>query len=197
MGWGEETAMPVSRRCQAYACPPDSSWTAQQARNGLIDLGDRIGSFRLLIRGRDAKFTGAFDAIFAAEGVKGVKTRSRPRARTITPRDGYASREPSAPTGCSSTTNGTFYRSSASTSAITAGTGRTSPGSNDRSTTTAKSAHCAEFWENVLGYMGEGLPSGLFQPLVPGSGHGIEVPLATGARGQQREEPAAPGPAHR
>ncbi|WP_260479053.1 transposase [Kibdelosporangium aridum] len=52
---------------------PDGQWTTQQARNLLIDLGDRADGFRYLIRDRAGQFTASFDAVFASAGIKIVK----------------------------------------------------------------------------------------------------------------------------
>lgn len=42
----------------------------QQARNLMIDLGDRAANFTHLPRDRNGKFTPAFDAVFTTEGIK-------------------------------------------------------------------------------------------------------------------------------
>ena len=49
---------------------PDGAWTAQAARNFLMDLGQRTASAKFLIRDRAGQFTGSFDAVFTAEGTR-------------------------------------------------------------------------------------------------------------------------------
>ena len=66
---------------------PTGAWTAQQARNLLKDLDDRIATSRFLVRDRAGQFTTAFHAALADVGIDTVKIPPRcPRANCFAER---------------------------------------------------------------------------------------------------------------
>jgi putative transposase len=66
---------------------PDGPWTAQQARNLLMDLGDRAERFRILIRDRAGQFTDTFDTVLTDAGITICKIPPRsPKANAYAER---------------------------------------------------------------------------------------------------------------
>ena len=66
---------------------PTGPWAAQQARNLLMDLGERADHLKFLIRDRDTRFTMAFDSVFTSLGARVIRTPVRsPRANAIAER---------------------------------------------------------------------------------------------------------------
>jgi transposase InsO family protein len=61
---------------------PDGRWVTQQARNLLMELGDKGIRPRFLVRDRDSKFTRDFDEVFRSEGIRVIKAPVQaPKAR--------------------------------------------------------------------------------------------------------------------
>ena len=63
------------------------TWVAQQARELLTEMGAQAGRFHMLIRDCDAKFTAAFDHVFAADDIRVIRTPVRaPKANAYAER---------------------------------------------------------------------------------------------------------------
>ena len=77
----------ASRRVWLAGCTtnPDGGWVTQQARN--LSFTGLLERTRFLIRDRDSKYSGPFDAVFGSEQIRIVKTPVRsPKANAIAER---------------------------------------------------------------------------------------------------------------
>jgi transposase len=66
---------------------PTGAWTAQQARNLIMDLGEQAHRVKFMIRDRGSNYTAAFDAVLADAGIRTVLCNVRtPRMNAIAER---------------------------------------------------------------------------------------------------------------
>jgi putative transposase len=119
----------ASRRVRILGATPHptKAWTAQQARNLIMDLGEHAHRVKFMIRDRGPNFTAAFDAVLADAGIRTVLCNVRtPRMNAIVERwigDAAASSWTAPSCGTSTICGG----SCANTRPITISTGLTAP----------------------------------------------------------------------
>jgi transposase InsO family protein len=66
---------------------PTGDWTAQQARNLIMDLGEQAHWVKFMIRDRGSNYTAAFDAVLADAGIRTLLCNVRtPRMNAIAER---------------------------------------------------------------------------------------------------------------
>lgn len=74
-------------RIAGITAKPATDWVTQQARNICMELAEQTNAVKFLVCDRDAKFSIPFDAVFAAEGIRIIKTPVRaPRANALAER---------------------------------------------------------------------------------------------------------------
>jgi hypothetical protein len=90
-----------SRRVHLAGCTahPEDAWVTQQARHVAWTLAEREQPVRFLIRDRDCKFTGTFDAVFEGQEMRVFGRRFRLPRRTGSPNDSCGPFGPNAWTG--------------------------------------------------------------------------------------------------
>jgi transposase InsO family protein len=104
---------------------PTGEWSAQQARNLIMDLGEQAHRVKFMIRDRGSNYTAAFDAVLADAGIRTVLCNVRtPRMNAIAERwigEAGASSSTAPSSGMRTICGG----SCASTRPIATSTGRT------------------------------------------------------------------------
>lgn len=64
-------------RIAGVTAKPGGDWVTHEARNVSMELSEQAAAIKFLIRDRDTKLTSSFDAVFAADGVRIIKTPIR------------------------------------------------------------------------------------------------------------------------
>ena len=87
-------------RLAGITAHPDGVWTTQAARNLLMDLGQRVTTVKFLSRDRAGQFTGSFDAVFTAEGIRILRSPPQAPGRTRSARGSSARNAGNSSTSC-------------------------------------------------------------------------------------------------
>jgi len=106
---------------------PTGQWTAQQARNLLMDLGEQADRVKFVIRDRGSNFTAAFDAVLADAGIRTVLGNIWTPRMNATADRWIGDAAASSWTAPSSGTRPTCGGSCATTKPTTISTGHTAP----------------------------------------------------------------------